>query len=698
MSSTKTKFGKARLVILHIGITLAWIILFSRLVTIQIVHGSEYGNKARSQSTGKASIQAERGIIYDRTGREVAINIVGSSLYAYPKDDSEIKNINRYLDRLNGLKSGTSARRYNLQAGKFKWLNRNISDEQATRIAADSIPGLYLLKALKRDYPFDQIGRQLLGNTDVDGKGLSGLEYSHDSLLSGTPGLMDFLRDGKNNTFNLKEIPLVKPVAGKSIVLTLDWYFQEIVEEELKSAVETYGAKSGMAIFLNCQNGEILAAADYAKDSPTGVLKLRAVSDCFEPGSVMKVATVSALLDEKLVDMEELIYCENGIWQCGRGRLRDDKKHGSLNLREIVELSSNIGVGKLAQRLGGKRLSESLEKFNFGKKLRVDLPGEVSGSIADPGVWSTYNTAALSIGHSVSTTALQLAAAIGAIANGGELYRPHVIRGIINSDSMSTQHFDKELIGRVARKESTEILRSFLAGVVERGTATPAKSDIISIAGKTGTAEIPDPENGGYIKNKFYASFLGYFPADNPQIAGVVVLYQPEPIHYAGYTAGPAFKLMAERYTIANNDIMKPSTQLTADADSCGMIEMTDFVGRDFSFAQTMAERDGFTLKANRNSGLVVWQYPPAGRLIPGGEQVAVLVESPDESGQVMGDLTGLNMRTALAMLNYQGIKFEIQGNGIVREQYPECGTKLDKDTLCRLVCYKSQECADSTI
>ena len=683
----KSKFSKARLILLYVVITATWIILLARLGTIQVVHGSEYGEKARAQSSGKTKIQAERGVIYDRTGREVAINVVGNSLSAYPRNKSEINEIYHYLDRINKWKSGTSRKKYRLTPERFKWIKRNLSDNLDRQIARDSVPGLYLRKGLKRNYPFDEVGRQILGNTDIDYRGLSGFEYNHDSLLAGLPGLIDFLRDGKNNTYNLREVPLVKPVNGKSIVLTLDWYFQEIVEDELKSAVKEYNALSGTAIFLDCNTGEILAAADYVDNSSSSVLKLRAVSDCFEPGSVLKIVTVAALLDENLVDLEEKIYCENGLWKCGRRRLRDDKKYDTLTIQQIMELSSNIGIGKLAQRLGGEKLKEAFYKFGFGQRLRVDLPGETPGAIGEPGVWSEYNIAALAMGHAISATPLQLVAALGAVANGGELYRPHVIKGIIDSDNRSIKYTDNEFIGRIMKEDNAVILRSFLNGVVERGTATPVQSGIISIAGKTGTAEISDPENGGYKKNKFNASFLGCFPAEKPRIAGIVVLHQPEPVHYGGYTAGPAFKRMAERYTIANSDMLKPCTRLRANGDEGEMIEVTDFVGRDYDFALTMAQRDGLTLKTNRESGLVIWQYPPANRNIPGAEKVAVLVESSEDDNIVMADLVGLNMRTALAVLNYQGLDFELEGCGVVKKQFPKVGARISKTTKCRVVC-----------
>jgi len=215
------------------------------------------------------------------------------------------------------------------------------------------------------------------------------------------------LRDAHRNTYRIKTIPLVRPVAGNSIVLTVDWYFQEIVEDELKAAVEKYNALEGTAVFLDCRTGEILAAADYVAGENNDAVKLRAVSNCIEPGSVFKIVA------------------------CGRSRMRDDHKYDSLTFQEIIELSSNIGTGKLALRLGPEKLCEAIDRFGFGQKTYVGLPGEQSGYIGDPGVWSDYNIAALSIGHSIAVTPLQLSSAMAALANGGSLYRPILIRGMI---------------------------------------------------------------------------------------------------------------------------------------------------------------------------------------------------------------------------------------------------------------------------
>jgi len=683
----KTKISKLRLFILCVLLSLSLCCILYRLFEIQVVNGGEYREKAQKQSSGKVRVSAERGLIYDRKGRQVAINTIKSSLCAYPSGKREIKKIYSYLDKLYKRSSGTSRKKYSLKSEKFKWIDRKLCDELATEVAHDSIPGLYLKKELKRAYPFSNAGRQLLGCTDIDCRGLSGLEYSCDSILAGRSGLIDYLRDAHRNTYRIKEIPLVKPVTGNSIILTVDWYFQEIVEEELKAAVEEYNAKEGVAIFLDCRTAEILAAAECVAEGKTDLIKLKAVSNCFEPGSVFKVFTAAALLEEGLIDPEEKIYCENGIWKCNRRLLHDDKQHDSLNFREIIEFSSNIGIGKLTLRLGGDKLLDIARRFGFGVKSNINLPGEQSGVIRKPAVWSDYNIATLAMGHSISATPLQLAAAVAVIANGGYLYRPSIIRGVINDQGKLVNRMKPEMLAEVIDGDNARTLCSLMVGVVENGTAKPTKSDIISIAGKTGTAEIPDLKKGGYMKNKFMASFLGFFPAENPKVAGIVVLDQPEPIHYGGHTSGPAFKNMAERYAIANSELLNPKSRLLAGEDGKKMIEIPDFIGKDIMLALRIAGKKGINLVANNQEGMVVWQYPPEGRRIPGDDFVAAVVRIGDEEEAAMFDLTGMKIRTAMAILDFQGISPEIIGGGFVKKQFPEAGSTLKKNTYCRLAC-----------
>ncbi len=694
----KSKPSHVRLWLVFSLITLAWLALTGRLLQIQVVHGEDYAKIAKSQSQGEQEIAATRGIIYDRTGRELALNITRQSLYAYPADQDQVKSIEKYLDRVYHRKSGTTHRKYSLKPEKFAYIERRLNDSLAVKIAADSIKGLYLTSEDCRSYPFDKIGRRLLGVTNIDGKGISGMEYFADSLLSGTPGLVDYIRDGNQKTYRLRDNPLVSPVPGYSLVLTVDWYFQEIVEAELKAAVDTHNAVSGSAIFLDCRTGEILAATDYTRGDSSGPVKLRAVSDCFEPGSAAKIVAAAAVLDEGKARPFDKEYCEHGSWRLDGRNLHDDKKLDTLTFRNIVVYSSNIGIAKMALRLGdGEKLAQAYHRFGFGQKTQIDFPGEAGGMVADPGVWSRYNTAALAMGHAVMVTPLQLATSMAAVANGGDLVRPQVIGGIIDSEGKIIRKMEKEVIGQAMKKESAAILREFLKGVVDTGTGHPAKSEIISLAGKTGTAQIPDPQNGGYLSGKYNATFAGFFPAENPAIAGVVVINQPEPIHYGGYTAAPAFKKMAEKYVLAHTDKLRPDSRLIAQATGQNGVTVPNMVGTDLGLAVRVARDSNLEVKTNCEKGLVVWQYPPAERSLAGVGLVALVAQDEFGDAMRMVDLVGTNLRTALAVLEYQGLTYEIIGGGIVREQNPPPGTSISTGMSCRLVCGQGNVSKDST-
>ncbi len=684
----ETEIKKKRLLVLGIVASLFWALLFYRLIDIQVVHGKTYGQTALRQSTGRMTIPGERGLIFDRNGKELAMNVINGALFAQPTDQAEINNIYNYLDRLFGKPRGYARRAYPLEMNKFRWIERRLSDELVQRVMHDSIPGLYIQKELGREYPYGEVGAQLIGCTNIDGKGISGLEYSYDSLLVGKCGVTEYLRDGQRTTYRLREVPQVQPERGKSVILTIDWALQEIVEQELKAAVEKYHAQEGSALFIDCNTGEILAAADCMANGKNDPIKLRAITNVFEPGSVFKVVTAAAILDAHAASPYDQINCENGAWKCGPRVLHDDHRSGVLTFQEVIEKSSNIGTAKFALRVGGEKLSETARKFGFGQRYYLGMPGEAAGSIAGHKKWSQYDVAALAMGHSVSVTALQLAAAMGAVANGGKLYRPILIKGILDNSGKMLRENKKEVIGTVIAPETAITLRSFLIGVVERGTGTPVKSKVIAIAGKTGTAEVATTGGKGYNKSKFNATFMGFFPANDPKIAGVVVLHQPEPIHYGGYTSGPTFKNIAERFVAGNTRQLGTEKNLIADGQETQMYEVPDFSGKNVSIAEIMAKRVGLELVPSSPEGIIIWQYPEAGRKIPGNDKIAVVVRNEDVDSLAMPDLAGMNLRTAISMLNYQGLNFEIVGSGVVIKQEPAPGTILtDKIRKCRLEC-----------
>jgi cell division protein FtsI/penicillin-binding protein 2 len=687
----RTRQERIRLGLMFVGVVVFFVVAALRLGQLQVVNAAEYSEMVLRQSGGTIPIPAERGMIYDRYGRIVAKNITRQSLYAHPETRKDVDRVARYLDRLFGFKDGTSISRYRLKPNRFRWIERRLSDRLADRIADEAPRGLYLRAETVRDYPFRRVGKQILGFTNIDNQGLSGFELAYDSLLAGESGWADIRRDGHRNTFRVKEQALVKPTPGRSVVLTVDWQLQEIVQQELVRSIDKYNAKTGMAVFVNCNTGEILAMAhhDPLEPNPGRPAKLCAVADQFEPGSAFKPFTAAALLDAGVVDYADSIYCEMGKWRVGRRTLHDDKELGWLSFRQVMELSSNIGLGKCATLLEGDNLIETYRNFGFGQKTGLGFPGETKGSLSRPQVWSDYNVSALAMGHSVATSALQMASAIAAIANGGELHTPQLVLGYVDKNGCVVPETGSEVVRRALKRESADSLRAFLRGVVENGTGEPVNSEFVSIAGKTGTAELPNLEKGGYHKNKFMASFCGFFPAQSPVIAGIVVLKDPKPITYGGHTAGRAFRQIAEHYTVSNPDLFAMAERVCAEREEewDGTAEVPDLVGRDILQARMLAEKKGVRIRCRADEGKVVWQYPAADRLILAADEILVLVAQPDDPKPRMIDLRGLTIRKASAFLTRVGIKYSIKGTGRIRKQSVRPGEPITTNQVCRLQC-----------
>jgi hypothetical protein len=369
--------------------------------------------------------------------------------------------------------------------------------------------------------------------------------------------------------------------------------------------------------------------------------------------------------------------------------LTDDKPHGWLDFREVIELSSNIGTAKYAIQLGGDRLYETARRFGIGEKLRIGIPGASRGQLHPDESWSDYDIAALAMGHGVAVTSLHMAAAFAAIANGGELLRPNLIMGFVGSDGYVVERERRELKARAMEEASADTLRSILRGVVEVGTATPVNSPVVAIAGKTGTAQIPDLVNKRYHQDKFIGSFAGFFPADRPMIAGIVMLEEPHPVTYGGWTAGPAFRKIAERYAVLHPDFLDVPDRTLAERDAKldGTSEIPDLVGRHITLAETTVSQCGLRLRSNADDGHVVWQYPSADRLVFDGSEILVAVQPPEGSPTRMVDLRGLSVRQASAFLKELGIRFKIKGGGQVMRQSIRPGNKIARNAICQLEC-----------
>jgi len=692
----RTRQERIRLGVLFVLMGLFFAAVIGRLIYLQILKGPEYSQVVERQSSGKVAIPAERGLVYDRYGNLVAKNVTRHSLYAHPDSKKQTGEVAAYLDRLLDLRRGQALKKYRLEENRFRWIERHISDELAARVTADSVPGLYLREEAVRQYPYGNVGKQIIGYTNIDGQGLSGFELACDSLLAGRNGWADIRRDGRREIYRVHEQALIKPEPGQSLVLTVDSRLQEMTEQELAAAVHEFGARSGMAAFVDCTSGDILALAHYDPEekNPDKPTKLCAISDLFEPGSAFKPFTAATLLDAGVVDFKDSVYCEMGAWPVNRRVLHDDKKHGFLRFRQIIELSSNIGLAKWAIGLDGPEFIDTYRRFGFGQKTGCGLPGEASGRVFAPPTWSDYNIAALAMGHSVSVTALQMTMAMAAIANGGELLEPRLVLGTVGDDGLVQIVGERQVVRRALEPHSADSLTAFLRGVVEKGTGKPANSEYIAIAGKTGTAEIVNTESGGYIKDHFMASFCGFFPHESPVVAGIVVLKDPRPITYGGYTSGKAFRRIAERYSACNPDLIA-SRERTFVADERPLqatVMVPNFVGRHIEQARLLAETRGVKLRDTAEDGIVSWQYPSPERLVFSQDEVVVAVRSTADSCLHMPDLSGMTIRKASAFLCHLGINLAVEGSGEVFQQSIPPGTALVAGTTCRLVCKPEEE------
>ena len=669
----------------------AFAAVLGRLIHLQIILSPKYSKIVTDQSSGEQEIPAARGLIFDRNGMVVANNVILNSLYAWPTSKTEVEHTAEYIENFFGLPKGTAEKKYKLGIHKFSWIKRKLDDITAAKIIKDHPVGLYMQEETERSYPFGSIGKQIIGFTNIDGKGQAGFEFCFDSVLAGHHGKAAYRRDGYSNRILIKEQAITQPVPGQSKILTIDWKLQEILEEELKEGVLKHNAESGMAVFLNNNNGEIIAMAhfDPEEGSPDKPQKLRVLTDQFEPGSVYKVITAAGLLEDSLININDTVFCENGLWRIGYNRLSDDKELGWLNFRSIMELSSNIGIGKCALELGGENLYQLSRQFGIGKKALSNWPGETGGYISKPSRWSDFNVASLAMGHAVAVNALQMANAMAVIANGGTLFKPRIVLCDVDGKGNPINLTEPIRLTELLSEKTADTLKSFLRGVVEIGTAKPVNSPIVTIGGKTGTAQIFNPETNRYFRSRYMGSFVGFFPAEKPLVTGIVVMENPQPVHYGGHTAGPVFKRIAERYTIINPDMFTVPNRLIAEhSDEINNTQVVpDLTGRLFSSALAIAAKHNIELRSSADSGFVVWQYPPADRLIFEQDNIFVIVENSKAEKKQMADLSGLTIREVSAYMQHLGIDYSIQGNGRVYRQSVKPGEFVNTDIECRLEC-----------
>ena len=544
-------YNKSRLHVILLFFILAFSVLASRLTYIQFIKYSLFKEKAANQYSFLLTLEPQRGNIYDRNMRALACNLKADSLYATPPHVTEKEAAASSLSKALNVDEKKILERL-CKKKAFIWVKRKLSPEEVKKVEALNIGGLDYAEERKRFYPNGSLASHILGFVDIDNKGLEGIELLYDDYLKGEVGWKAVKRDAKGRELASETTISLPPSNGYSVVLTLDEIIQHITEKALDGAYSKNKAKGATAIVMDPNNGHILALANRPTFDPNRVgdseiecRRNRAVADCFEPGSAFKIVTASAALNEDKVVFEDIFFCENGSWNIRGHLLHDHKPHGKLTFKEVIEKSSNIGTAKVAIKIGENNLYKYIKLFGFGYPTRVDLPGEVSGLLKPPSKWSKFTISSIPMGQEIGVTAIQMACAISAIANGGMYYHPMMVREIRDEKDQSIKKFEPKSVRRVISQETAAGMKEILKGVVENGTGKKAQIKDYSSAGKTGTAQKVEPP-GIYSHSKFIATFIGFAPAEDPKIVICVFVDEPTPVYYGGTVSAPVFKQIAD--------------------------------------------------------------------------------------------------------------------------------------------------------
>ena len=549
----ENKYFKFRILLVGLLFLTAFAAIGAKAVHLQVYRGPWLSEKASDQYEKSLTIPGQRGIIYDRNLNEMAVSIDVTSIAAYPARVENPKAAAKALARVLGLKAG--ALKKTLSAPKsFVWVKRQSTAKETIAVKKLEIPGIDFVTEYNRYYPNTTLAAQVLGFTGIDGAGLEGIEFYYNRYLKGADSKVTVFKDARGNGYRVDPGPSAE-TGGHNLVLTIDNTIQYIAESALQEAVDEYSALSGLALVMNPQTGAVLALAHYPFYNPNSysdfekpVWRNRALTDNFEPGSTMKIFSAAAALEHGKISPQQIFFCENGTYRIGKNVVHDIHKHAWLSLQQIVKYSSNIGAVKVVEQVGAGNLYRTLSDFGFGRKTGIDSAGETPGTLSPYSSWSKIDTGAISFGHGVSVSAIQLATAVSAIANGGNLMKPYLVSDIVDQNGKVINVAKPQTVRRAISARTATIVKNILKTVItEGGTGVNAALDGYTVCGKTGTARKLD-ENGKYSRERHTASFVGFAPADRAKITVLVIIDEPQgKKYYGGVVAAPVFKKIAQQ-------------------------------------------------------------------------------------------------------------------------------------------------------
>lgn len=627
----------SRMKIALLIITFVFIVIIARVFYIQVIDYKKLNKYAGNLWSRNLPIKADRGLIYDRNGVVLADNVTTTSLVLIPnqiKDKegttqklAEILGVS-YEDMYKHVSKKTSIERVHPEG-------RQLSYETADKIKGLKLDGVYLVKESKRSYPYDTYLAHTLGFVGVDNQGLSGIELTYDKYLTGEDGAIKYYSDAKGNKLKLNEV-YEQPQDGMNITLTINNEIQSSLERELDNAVTKYDPDRAIGIVMDPNNGEILAMSARPNFSPSNyqdysleeINRNLPIWATYEPGSTFKIITLAAALEEGKVDLDKDTYNDSGSIKVENATLHCWKHggHGHETFLQVVENSCNPGFVVLGQRLGKNKLFEYIDKFGFGKKTGIDLNGEGTGIIFDLNKVGPVELATTAFGQGVSVTPIQQITAVSAAINGGKLYKPYIVKSINEPETNTViQENKKTLVRQVISEKTSAEVRRALESVVANGSGRTAYIDGYRVGGKTGTAQ--KVENGHYLDNNYILSFIGFLPADDPQVVVYVAVDNPKgTVQYGGTTVGPIAKaVLKDSIKALNIERRDGGMDKKYKWPDPKTKEVADVVG--MSVEDAKAELEGLNVIIEGDGDKVIHQSPEAGVKLDEGETVRLFVE-----------------------------------------------------------------------
>ncbi|HEX3543062.1 MAG TPA: penicillin-binding transpeptidase domain-containing protein [Candidatus Acidoferrum sp.] len=661
------------------GVALLWATaVFGRLGYLQLYRHRDYLLRAQRQQQRIIEISPKRGAIYDRNMHALAMSIKVDSAFAIPNEIKDKALAAQLLSGVLGLPADLVESRLD-SSQNFVWIERKLTPEKSEAITALNLKGVYTQAENKRFYPKADLASHVLGFVDVDEKGLGGIEYGLDNQIRGKSEKIVMMADAHQKWFDGAE---ARRDRGANVVLTLDEKIQYIAERELAAAINKTHALAGSVVVMNPNNGELLAVANWptfdpnaaSAGTPAEFRMNRAISALYEPGSTFKLITLAAAFDQGITKPDEVFDCENGATYVAGHKIHDHKRFGMLSVADILALSSDVGAIKIAERLGAPKFYDYIHAFGFGTPTGVDLPGESRGLLRPLTGWSPISIGAISMGQEVGVTPLQLISAVSAIANGGTLYKPHIVAEVRRGETALPREglLAPSEPRRVIQPETAATLRRLMEGVVLNGTGKLARLDGWTSAGKTGSAQKIDPNTGRYSPTQLIASFTGFAPINNPAVTILVSLDSPIGLHEGGMVAAPVFKRVAEQVlpyldvspdVPVNERLVQAAYKKQAQSDAANL---EDFTPSDFVLLPEEPE----AVTSSAEPHLMTSNLNPA-------SYVTLAVTADEDTEISIPDFSGKTMRDVTEMCLRLGLDPVLVGTNLATEQIPAAGSQV---------------------